>query len=426
MSRPIPLLAALLAALGTPQRPAEDLAEPLPAAEELAVPCASGARFPDLAEGLDGALYLCWTEPAGEGEDPEQAHRLAVARLGEQGWERLADAASGPDWFVNWADFPTVAALADGTLAAHVLVRSGEGGHDYDALVVRSLDAGASWTEPAPLHDDLRPAEHGFVSLVGGPAGFTAVWLDGRARLEGGATALRARTLRRDGGRGPEVVLDGRVCDCCQTALVDAGDGRGGLVVAYRDRGEDELRDVAWMPLGSEALAGGRVPAPRALHADGWRIAGCPVNGPALAAHGERLAAAWFTVGNDDRPRVRARLAVPGGEARVVELAGPGERPEGRVDVAFDGGGDPWVSWLERREQGGAWRLARIDWGRGEVGTAETLAPVPSAEREVGFGRLASHDGALVFAFTEPVSPGREGSEGEPGAPGRVRTLRLR
>jgi hypothetical protein len=123
-------LVTLLAAPGSPQGPAETVAEPLPRAEELAVPCAPGARFPDLAEGLDGALYLCWTEPAGEEDDLERAHRLAVARLGEEGWERLADAAGGPDWFVNWADFPTVAALADGTLAAHVLVRSGEGGHD--------------------------------------------------------------------------------------------------------------------------------------------------------------------------------------------------------------------------------------------------------------------------------------------------------
>jgi hypothetical protein len=237
---------------------------------------------------------------------------------------------------------------------------------------------------------------------------------------------LRARTLPRAGCRGPEVVLDGRVCDCCQTALVAAGADRGGLVVAYRDRSEDELRDVAWLPLGAEALAGGHVPEPRALHADGWRIAVCPVNGPALAARGERLAAAWFTVGDDDRPRVLARLAAPGGEARVVELVGGGERPEGRVDVAFDGGGDPWISWLERRDDGGAWRLARIEWDRGEAGAVETLAPLRSAGREVGFGRLASLEGGLVFAFTEPASPQTEGGPGEEGAPGRVRTLRLR
>ena len=39
--------------------------------------------------------------------------------------------------------------------------------------------------------------------------------------------------------------------------------------------------------------------ATTAVYNDGWKIAACPVNGPAVAANGKRVALAWFTAPND-------------------------------------------------------------------------------------------------------------------------------
>jgi len=402
-------LTALLAMSALQAAPVEGL----PGGVELAVPAAPGARWPSLTAGADGELYLTWTEPRGPAA-PE-SWTLGVARLTEAGWERLADASSGEGWFVNWADFPALAALPGGVLAAHFLARTGTGTYAYEVRVILSRDGGASWTEPVRLHDDARPAEHGFVSLAPWEDGFAAVWLDGRGTVDGGPMALFARTLAVDGTLGPEVRLDGRVCDCCQTASVGAGRG---LVVAYRDRGPEERRDIAWLSLGPGALAGGPVARPRDLARDGWTIAGCPVNGPALAAKDGVIAAAWFTLGADERPRVLVRgLRRDGSDDRDgAPLALSEAAPLGRVDAAFDGAGDLWVTWLEERGEAAEWRAARVDLERG-ASEARVLVRVPSGGREAGFGRLAPHGGGLYFAWTEPADAEH---------PARVRTARLK
>jgi hypothetical protein len=42
------------------------------------------------------------------------------------------------------------------------------------------------------------------------------------------------------------------------------------------------------------------------VHSDNWKIDACPVNGPAIAATGRRVAVAWFTAANDT---ARVKLA---------------------------------------------------------------------------------------------------------------------
>ena len=64
-----------------------------------------------------------------------------------------------------------------------------------------------------------------------------------------------------------------------------------GPVVVYRDRSEaeKEIRDISIV-----RLKGKKWSAPRPVFQDGWRLNGCPVNGPAVAAAGRRVAVAWF------------------------------------------------------------------------------------------------------------------------------------
>ena len=57
----------------------------------------------------------------------------------------MVDAAHGffgYDWFVNWADVPSVVRLANGTLAGHWLQKSGADTYAYDVRLAYSHDDG--------------------------------------------------------------------------------------------------------------------------------------------------------------------------------------------------------------------------------------------------------------------------------------------
>jgi hypothetical protein len=123
--------------------------------------------------------------------------------------------------FANWADFPSVTVLSDGSLVAHWLEKVGGGSYEYDVWIVQSRDSGKSWSKPERPHRDGTLSEHGFVSLIDRWSGrFSAVWLDGRNFAGENAThemALMFTTFDK-GTFEQETELDRRVCDCCQTA----------------------------------------------------------------------------------------------------------------------------------------------------------------------------------------------------------------
>ncbi len=235
--------------------------------EEIANPTAPGSGEASLSALPDGRAILSWIEPAGEGN----AVRLAVRE--RDAWSEPRTIARSANFFVNWADFPTVAALGDGTLFAHWLEKNTAGKYSYVVKLARSRDLGRSWSEPLVPHADTSAVEHGFVSMADDGAGRMAlVWLDGR---DPGGTALLATRAPGEGPVATEERVDGRVCDCCQTALIRTSRG---LLAAFRDRSEGEVRDIA-----ISRFEGGAWSPAQVVARDGWRIDGCPVNGPALA-----------------------------------------------------------------------------------------------------------------------------------------------
>ncbi|HEY6549304.1 MAG TPA: sialidase family protein, partial [Vicinamibacteria bacterium] len=302
--------------------------------EEIPNPAAPGSGEASLASLPDGRAVLSWIERAGE----ESAVRMAVRD--RSAWGEPRTIARGPDFFVNWADFPTVAALGDGTLFAHWLEKNTPGKYSYVVKLARSRDLGRSWSEPLVPHADTSAVEHGFVSMADDGAGQMAlVWLDGR---DPGGTALLAT---RAGAEGPVVTeerVDGRVCDCCQTALIRTSRG---LLAAFRDRSEGEVRDIA-----ISRFEGGAWSPAQVVASDGWRIDGCPVNGPALAVEQDRVALAWFTA--EPAPRVLVAFSRDGGRQWGAPQALHEGRPLGRVDVAFlpSPNGDAVVSFLEQEK----------------------------------------------------------------------------
>jgi hypothetical protein len=293
--------------------------------------------------------------------------------------------AHGTDFFVNWADFPSVLTAPDGSLWVHWLQRERGPGLAYGVRVARSTDGGETWSDPWTPHEDGTPTEHGFVSLFPFDDGVGLVWLDGRKYAPGtdGTPPTREMTVRfrqvSRGVPGPEVLLDGRACDCCQTdvALADAGP-----VVVFRNRTEEEVRDIHVM-----RFASGRWTEGGPVHEDGWVIGGCPVNGPAVAARGGDVAVAWFTAPGDE-PRVLVARSADGGVSFGAPTRVDEGNPAGRVDLVMHPDGALSVVWLERTGGDAAEVLLR---SLGPDGHASASVPVTTstAARASGFPRMA-------------------------------------
>ena len=302
-------------------------------------PAGVGSGEPFVSSTEDAA-YLSWIEEGVEG-----GHDVWVAKLGSEGWGPRSPVAHGDDFFVNWADFPSVVSAPDGSLWAHWLQREEGAGLAYGIRVAHSTDDGGTWSEPWTPHEDGTPTEHGFVSLFPMGEGIGLVWLDGRkyAPAEDGSPPSKEMTVRfrgvSDQGPGPEVLVDGRVCDCCQT---DVAVGSEGPVAVYRNRTEGEVRDIYISRWQGDGWTEG---AP--VHEDGWVIEGCPVNGPAVAAKGMSVAVAWFTA-PDDAPRVMVAFSDDGGATFRQPVQVDGGNPAGRVDALMRADGSVVVTWLER------------------------------------------------------------------------------
>jgi hypothetical protein len=390
-------LAAIVLAAGC-RRAANEIPEPdtLGPVRELSTPAAEGSSEPNLAVGPDGAAYLSWIEPAGEGQ---HALRFAVRPAGGV-WSEARTVARGPGWFVNWADFPAVFAFGERTLAAHWLSRTGAGTYEYEVRVALSTDRGLSWTDAVVPHRDTTPTEHGFVSFFPWPGGRVGVvWLDGRKTGKDGKTdpmALMQTTIGADGALGPETVLDPRVCECCQTSATRAAEG---LVVAYRDRSEAEVRDVATVRYAEGAWS-----SPAIVAADRWEINGCPVNGPAVTAEDSLVAVAWFSA-PAEKGRVQVAFSTDSGRSYGAPVRVDDGRPVGRVDVALFPGGDALVSWIEQTATGAELRVRRVS-PAGPRAASLVVAP-SSAARSGGFPRIERAGGQIVMAWRDAAEPPR-------------------
>jgi len=430
------LTATLLAACGPREAPPASDAEPAttpgPTAaagvipgELVAVdpPAGAGAMAPNLAVDGDGVI-LSWLEPVGaEGGE----HRLLYARLDGERWSRPVEVARGSDFFANWADLPAVVPGPAGGLLAHRLARLGDATYAYGVELLHDAvdDGDDGWRRLGWLHDDTSATEHGFVSWAPEAAGVWAFWLDGR-RLDVPAPAgeetivqameLRAALLDPAAMATPEPpaadVLDRRTCECCDT---DAAITAEGPIVVYRDRSPDEVRDVAVVRRTAEGWS-----RPALVHADGWKIHGCPVNGPAVAASGSRVAVAWFTAAGG-APRVQVAFSGDAGATFGEPIAidapeDPHRAPLGRVDAALDDDDRALVSWLAAADDGadgtggGAEiRLAVVDPATGSV-LARKIAST-TAERSAGVPRMVRTGGdgvgRLVFAWVEDAEPSR-------------------
>lgn len=254
-------------------------------------------------------------------DEKAKAFRMITYRDGE--WSQPRTIAADPAMLINRADFPSISANGNHVAAAWSTRRE----HGSMIHVAKSKDGGATWSAPRTPHPNV-VSQFGFVAL----AGESFVFLDGR-NLEGGMEGNGDMGLRASDG----TPLDTRVCDCCQTAMAMTDSGP---IVAYRDRSSDEVRDIAIVRRVS-----GRWTKPKLLNADGWRIPGCPVNGPQLDAKGKRVVAAWFTGVNND-PRVYVAFSEDAGATFGAPIRVDTGQAAGRVDAALLPDGSAAVTWV--------------------------------------------------------------------------------
>src|SRR5687768_8193204 len=99
----------------------------------LALAAEPGSGQPHLNVSSRGAL-LSWIERRGS------TATLKWSERSQGEWSAPRTVASGDDWFVNWADVPSVMRLPDGSLAAHWLQKSGSGTYAYDVRLAFSTD----------------------------------------------------------------------------------------------------------------------------------------------------------------------------------------------------------------------------------------------------------------------------------------------
>ena len=359
-------------------------------------PAAAGSIAPRLSQSGD-RVVLSWVE-----SDATGVPTLRFAPRNSDAWGVPKTAIRDPLLAADSADIPSVVPLYDGGLAAHWTVKRNGSPHARDLLVAVSRDDGVSWNRPARPHHDDTESVHGMATIL--PTGprdaFGICWLDGRtgamSEYGEGGTSLYWADWTGD-GFSPEVLLDARVCDCCKTS---AARGPLGPVVAYRDRGEAERRDIAVVRRDGTGWS-----APQPMRRDGWSLSACPTNGPSIAARGDRVAVAWFT-GADATPSVWVALSADGGTTFGVAVRIDGGAPVGRVEATMLADGSAAVVWLERKGASAEVRVRRIAKEGGL--SPPVIVATTSPARASGYPTIAGTGpkGVLV-AWTETGSPGR-------------------
>ncbi|MEM1123655.1 MAG: exo-alpha-sialidase [Bacteroidota bacterium] len=358
--------------------------------------------MPDLHVTATNQAYLSWIEFVNDSTDV-----LAFATLDKEEWSAPKIIAQGSDWFVNWADFPSLTTFdgSSSNIAAHWLQKSAAGTYDYDIKISLSNDGGQDWRAPFIPHTDGIAAEHGFVSMQPVGSKVFVSWLDGRYTKtennsdghdhegQGGAMTLRGAFFDENGQLSGDIELDDKVCDCCATS---AALTKNGIIVAYRDRLAGEIRDISIVRQIDRDWT-----RPRRLSTDNWEIAGCPVNGPKIATDEDQIVGvAWFTMAQDT-PKVNVAISSDAGANFGPPIRIDNGNPIGRVDL-IEHEKTLYATWLEKiKEEEATINLVKISLQGTDL--KKLKIATTSSARSSGFPVLERWGNRWLVAWTEII-----------------------
>ncbi|REL33459.1 exo-alpha-sialidase [Rhodohalobacter sp. SW132] len=360
-------------------------------------PAEIGSRYPNLHQDDSGTITMSWIS----GID-EEIYAIEFTTYNEEGWTPPRTVGLSTNYFVNFADFPSVVSLDGEVVAAHWLRKIPGGPYAYNVNIAFPAEEARRWTDPITPHRDGTATEHGFVSMEPLDSDrVLAIWLDGRNTEDRGhdeyddpekAMTLRSAEVSRDGSLTREREIDAMICDCCSTDMVLSN---GRALAVYRDRTEDEIRDIS---IASYDLETGEWSDPRPVHEDGWQISGCPVNGPRIDANGDLVAVSWYTEADDDSV-VKVAVSRDGGDTFGDPVVVAREYAQGRADLAIGDDGKIYVSWLAGRN-GTGYVMMRTLSPENELGEPLRVG-ITSSSRRSGFPRIAPMDKGIFFAWTQ-------------------------
>jgi hypothetical protein len=162
-----------------------------------------------------------------------------------------------------------------------------------------------------------------------------------------------------------------------------------GPVVFYRDRSENEIRDISFV-----RFVNGTWTKPLSVYSDNWNIDGCPVNGPRADALGNSLALAWFT-SPDKNAQVNLAFSTDAGASFSAPVRIDEGKAIGRVDIVMLDEKTAMVTWME----GAVIKAAKVH-SDGSKGSAVIISS-SSESRSSGFPQMTRSGNQVIFAWTD-------------------------
>lgn len=359
--------------------------------EVIENPAGNESSLPRLFTDNTGQIFMSWVE-----QDEEITSLFYSKFLGDS-WSEPSFINQSEEWFVNWADFPSIIAQDGKPVAVHWLKKIPGNTYSYN-VEVASLKNG-KLSEPKVPHTDGTATEHGFVSMTSiSDSSFYLIWLDGRNMVGGhgdhgdlnSAMTLRGAELSIKGEILSESELDASVCECCNTSLAKT---KSGLIVAYRNRTENEIRDIY-----VSKNIDGAWQEPEPVFNDGWEIAACPVNGPSIDVFDEIVSVGWFT-GTNNKPVVKLSFSIDEGGSFLSPIIVDSTIALGRVDVIANNKNSTWISWMSRNDDKGQLNLKLISI-EGET-LEEYVITEMSPSRGSGFPQITATRKGVLVAWTD-------------------------
>lgn len=263
----------------------------------------------------------------------------------------------------------------------------------------RSTDGGRTFGPAINLQKAGAAGDRGWeAAAADANGGLHAVWLDHRGLAAGGehamhkgdhdGVAMAQKSSLYYWGGGPERELFAGVCYCCKTALTVAPDGA--IYAAWRHVFEGNFRDIAF----TASHDGGKTFSPMTrVNQDGWKIDGCPDDGPAMAVDRSGVVhLAWPTVSNEKGVILYATSRDGKTFGKPQQVPTFGTPKSSHPQIAIDGSGTVIIGWDEVRD--GARSAGYVDVTAKGFGTPQSLGKASM------YPVLAAAETGLIAAWT--------------------------
>jgi len=294
---------------------------------------------------------------------------------------------------------PRVSITARASAAPIVEVTWNAKGGGTQIKTARSTDGGRTFGPAINLQKLGAAGDRGWEAATTDANGsLHAIWLDHRGLASGGEHAMHkgehdgVAMAQQSGlyywGGGPERELFKGVCYCCKTALAIGADGS--IYAAWRHVFEGNFRDIAF----TASRDGGKTFSPMMrVNQDGWKIDGCPDDGPAMAVDRSGVVhLAWPTVSNDKGVILYATSRDGKTFGKPQQVPTFGTPKASHPQITIDGSGTVVIGWDEVRD--GSRSAGIIDVTAKGFGTPQSLGKASM------YPVMAAAERGLVAAWT--------------------------